>query len=188
MDRRVKYTQSVIRSTLLELLQDKNINQVTVSEVCKIADINRATFYRYYLDIYDLLKKIEDEFVGELNEILNKSKGDSIYLTVRELLDMFLQNKELVNVMFSPNNSIEFLNELLQTTYEKCSIKFRNDIPDVTEKDIEYVNVFIFNGALGIINYWVNRDFDQDVDTIAKTIQELCLFGIKKYLLEDKKN
>ena len=56
MDRRVKYTKKVIKDTFIDLLSEKDINKVTVSEICKIADINRATFYRYYLDVFDLLE------------------------------------------------------------------------------------------------------------------------------------
>ena len=63
MDRRVKYTKKVIKDTFLSLLEKKNISNISVKELCEMADINRGTFYRYYIDIYDLLKKIEDEFI-----------------------------------------------------------------------------------------------------------------------------
>ena len=68
MDRRVKYTKKVIKDTLLELLQKKDISSITVKEICDLADINRGTFYRYYLDVYDLLKNIEQEFIDEIKE------------------------------------------------------------------------------------------------------------------------
>ena len=66
MDRRVQYTKKVIVDTFLNLLEEKDISKITVTEICKIADINRATFYRYYLDVYDLKDKIEDDFRREL--------------------------------------------------------------------------------------------------------------------------
>ena len=66
MDRRVKYTKTIIKDTFISLLSSKDINKISVSEICKVADINRATFYRYYLDIYDLLDKIEDDFIEEI--------------------------------------------------------------------------------------------------------------------------
>ena len=55
MDRRIKYTKKIIKETFINLLEKKDLNKITVSEICKIADINRSTFYRYYLDVYDLL-------------------------------------------------------------------------------------------------------------------------------------
>ena len=65
MDRRTKYTQKVIKETFINLLEEKEITKITVSEICKIADINRATFYRYYLDVYDLLSNIQKEMEKE---------------------------------------------------------------------------------------------------------------------------
>ena len=47
MDRRIKYTKKVIKDTFLELMDEKDINKISISEICKISDINRATFYRY---------------------------------------------------------------------------------------------------------------------------------------------
>ena len=49
MDRRTKYTMKVIKDTFLNLLESKDISNITVTEICDIADINRGTFYRYYL-------------------------------------------------------------------------------------------------------------------------------------------
>ena len=66
MDRRIKYTKKTIKDTFISLLSEKDIKKITVSEICKLADINRATFYRYYLDVYDLLDKIQEEFIEEL--------------------------------------------------------------------------------------------------------------------------
>ena len=66
MDRRTKYTQKVIKETFINLLEEKEITKITVSEICKIADINRATFYRYYLDVYDLLSNIQKEMAANL--------------------------------------------------------------------------------------------------------------------------
>ena len=66
MDRRTKYTKTIIKDTFLNLLENKDITNITVTEICKEADINRATFYRYYIDIYDLLTKVEEEFTDEL--------------------------------------------------------------------------------------------------------------------------
>ena len=50
MDRRVKYTKKVITETFLNLLEKKDISNITVTEISEISDVNRGTFYRYYKD------------------------------------------------------------------------------------------------------------------------------------------
>ena len=101
MDRRVKYTKKIITETFLNLLKEKEINKITVSEICNIADINRATFYRYYLDTYDLLEKIEQDFILELVDVTNNDKDTSVSIFTHDILEVFLNNKELVKIIFN---------------------------------------------------------------------------------------
>lgn len=186
MDRRIKYTKKVIRDTFINLLLEKDIKKITVSEICQLSDINRATFYRYYLDVYDLLDKIEEEFVNELKNAIptNNENYYSVSSFSKELLNVFLSNKELVKILFNTNNNVYFLNDILELAYDKCRQKWQTDLPNVSEEDIEYASVFIFNGALGVVNYWVKNDFDKDVDEVAEIIERLSNFGTHKFIYQ----
>ena len=103
MDRRTKYTKKVIRETFIDLLSEKDISKVTVSEICKIADINRATFYRYYLDVFDLLDKMEDEFVDEVKEAYRVDDNDEQPLShyVTALLNICYENQKWRSLLTS---------------------------------------------------------------------------------------
>ena len=68
-DARVKYTRMVLKKALLELLEHKPVNKITVKEVCERAGLNRATFYAHYTDCFDLLESIEEELFGQLERI-----------------------------------------------------------------------------------------------------------------------
>lgn len=183
MDRRTKYTKKIIKETFLNLLNEKEINKITVSEICKIADINRATFYRYYLDVYDLLDSIQAEFINELKTSSTTNINTySVSTFSKELLTIFLENKELVKILFNTNNNIYFLNEVLEVAYSKCREKWLLDLPNISEEDIEYASIFIFNGALGVVNYWVKNDFDKDVNEISNIIEQLSYYGTRKYI------
>ena len=98
MDRRVKYTKKVIKETFLNLLETKDISQITVKEICEIADVNRATFYRYYLDIYDLLEKIEEDLIEDLKNSspLEDLSSHSVYTFSKGILAILYENKRLV--------------------------------------------------------------------------------------------
>ena len=50
-DRRTRYTRQTIKNTFLELLTQKSFTKITVTEICKNAEINRGTFYLHYYDI-----------------------------------------------------------------------------------------------------------------------------------------
>ena len=72
IDRRVKYTRMVIKESLINLLEEKDISQITIKEICENADVNRSTFYAHYTDQYDLLRKIEDEFLANIRDYLSE--------------------------------------------------------------------------------------------------------------------
>ncbi len=186
MDRRVKYTKSIIKDTFLNLLGEKDINSITVTEVCKIADINRATFYRYYDDCYHLLRVIEEEFMEELTNSspMINLPDESVYEFTYGVLKVFENNKKLIRLLFNTNNNIYFLNEVLEYCYNKCVEKWSNLFPSIEKNNIEYKTVFIFNGALGVINYWIKNDFLEDVEYIAKMIEDTSINGIRELIIK----
>ena len=74
---------------------------MVLCEICKIADINRATFYRYYLDVFDLLDKMEDEFVDEVKEAYRVDDNDEQPLShyVTALLNICYENQKLAKIL-----------------------------------------------------------------------------------------
>lgn len=184
MDRRIKYTKKTIKDTFIKLLDEKDIKKITVSEICKIADINRATFYRYYLDVYDLLDKIQEEFIDELKApyLENPSRVNSVGAFTKEILNVFIENKELVKILFDTNNNIYFLNDVLEVAYYMCQKRWEDDQPNISEDEINYAVTFIFNGALGVVNFWVKNDFDKDINEVSETIEKLAYFGTKNFI------
>ena len=73
MDRRILKTKRAIYNAFVELLSEKEINHITITDISKKADINRKTFYNYYSDIYEVMEEIEnmmvDTFIKRLDTI-----------------------------------------------------------------------------------------------------------------------
>ena len=189
MDRRIKYTKKVIKDTLLSLLEKKDISNITVTEICEISDINRGTFYRYYMDVYDLLKNIEQEFINEIKSSpsIENIEDHSIYSFTKGILSIFEHNKKLVRILFSTDNNVYFLNEVLDVAYDKCMSRWEELQPDINQDELENAVVFIFNGALGVINYWIKNDFKVPSDDVAKYIEKYCQHGARMYLPVEKR-
>ena len=69
-DRRIRKTKAQLRQGLAELLQEKSLKEITVKELTDKVDINRSTFYLHYSDIYDMMEKIENELIEEIEELV----------------------------------------------------------------------------------------------------------------------
>lgn len=68
-NKRKKESQLKIQRAFANLIQEKNLNEISVTEICKITKLNRTTFYANYLDVYDLADKFREMMALELKEI-----------------------------------------------------------------------------------------------------------------------
>ena len=57
-NKRKRNSQEKIKKIFIDLIQNKEINEITVSEICKKAGLNRTTFYSNYIDIYEIRLKM----------------------------------------------------------------------------------------------------------------------------------
>lgn len=85
-DRRIRRTKRLLIQALTKLMQQKQVNEITVKELTDLADINRGTFYLYYKDIFDMLEKIENELFGKLEGIIDLREYEGISKQVKPIL------------------------------------------------------------------------------------------------------
>ena len=52
--RRVRMTKRLMKNAMLELLEQKELSNISVTALCEKADVHRSTFYKYYTDPADL--------------------------------------------------------------------------------------------------------------------------------------
>ena len=109
-DRRVRRTKKLLTQALTQLLQEKQINEITVKELTDLADMNRGTFYLYYKDMFDMLEKIEDGLFEALDAIISLHEHDDVSQQTKPiLLDLFRfieDNQEMCRVLLSPHGDM----------------------------------------------------------------------------------
>lgn len=66
---RVRRTRALLRQALVELIEDRGFDRVTVGDLTSRAMISRAAFYRNYRDKYDLVEQIFDEAMAEMTAV-----------------------------------------------------------------------------------------------------------------------
>jgi len=64
-DPRVRRTHKLLQEALVELADERGFDTITVGDIAKRAEVNRATFYRHYQDKYDLLDQIFKETINQ---------------------------------------------------------------------------------------------------------------------------
>ena len=182
-NRKTRYTKMVLRESLLELMKTTPISNIYVKEICAYADVSRSTFYTYYNDQYDLLKKTQEEILDFIDNLHSKyafykgSSRESLQM-LEEFLQYIADNNKSIYVLFSENGDINFQKNIFSVMYQKNIIKSLTDkLPD--EQTRQYYYLFIVTGSLGIIYHWIKNGMDKPISELAKLIVNLTYQIVK---------
>ena len=181
-DRRVRRTKKLLTQALTELLQKKQVNEITVKELTDLADMNRGTFYMYYKDIFDMLEKIEDELFQKLDVIAQSHEhGDPTQQVKPILLDLFRfieENQEMFRVLLSPNGDMNFLHRLYEAIRERSLEIWKDQMGSLGEEEFDYRYSFVIFGCAGMIRAWVNRSCQETDMQMAELADRMIRRGI----------
>ena len=171
-DPRVRYTQMIIKQAFLELLQQKPASKITVREICDKAEINRSTFYKHYLDCYDLLDKLKEEALVQLEEKLSTIKANGAMPALTEILQTIEDNSRLFEIFSKSGGSRDFTMQLVRL----CSRFMDLHLPaDSTQNDTQRAMEFAFliGGVGSVTEYWIQGGCKVPKEQIAAAILRL---------------
>ncbi|TDL31057.1 TetR/AcrR family transcriptional regulator [Jeotgalibacillus sp. S-D1] len=188
LDQRKKYTRKVLKESLITLLEKKPISSITVKEICLMADINRSTFYTHYSDHLDLLNKIEEEIIEDMNTYLHsysyEAEEEAIQIT-EKILEYIIENKRMLQTLLTNDGSTAFEKKLMKLTRQYLMNNWMN-ANEVKITESEYLSTFVMSGAIHVIKDWIENDMDQSPAEMAVMINSFVNYGFS-YLEQSAK-
>lgn len=179
-DGRVRYTKMSIKNTLIELLDEKPISKVSVTELCRRAGINRATFYSHYVDIYDLYEKVEEELVARVTEDLGPALSDDCKNT-EEVLERFFEfmdeNRDICRHFLSNVHDSGFTAKVIGFIEGEFTSQWAHNrsIPESVSKPIF---LFAATGSIGILREWLKGNVKLSPAQLSRIIFVLTEKGM----------
>ncbi|MCL2775683.1 MAG: TetR/AcrR family transcriptional regulator C-terminal domain-containing protein [Oscillospiraceae bacterium] len=175
-NRKTKYTQTVLKDSIIELMKKKAISQITIKEICENADINRTTFYAHYADQYRLLKSIEDETLSWVKDTIANFSGKTdkkdFIQNIEKIFEYLIENKNHIQVLMSERGDIDFQRNLLIVIYEQCGIWLIDDMSvDITKSELYFV--FLINGSVGLIQHWLKTGLKETAYEMSEIIYNM---------------
>lgn len=175
-DRRVRRTKRMLLNALTTLLAKKKINHISVTELAELADINRATFYLYYKDIFDMVDQLENEtinvFTQSLSQFHNVSMDYNDTLNFYTYIFIFIkENSDLIKILLGPNNDQLIQQKLYNAIWEFYTLDQLNCF-DVKQK---YTIPFLISGCIGIIKKWIEDGLTVSPEDMAKFVVDMTM-------------
>lgn len=161
-NKRRKQSQEKIERAFIELLQTREIKDITVSDIIKKTELNRSTFYANYIDIFDLADKTREKLENDFSNLFadydyfNESGG---------ALKMFKHIKE---------------NQIFYKTYFKLCYDEKHLISiydtkraekEHIDNNIKYHIEFFRNGLNAIIKLWLSNGCTESPEEMADILK-----------------
>lgn len=181
-DHRVRVTKMLIRKAFMNLLREKPIQSISITELCSAAGINRGTFYSHYSNINDLLKKLEAEMLLDFKNALNPLlQSESEPLTPSKItagiFTCLKDNADICTVTLGDYGDKDFVLHLIHLGYEVYQKTYPQFFTGTTPKQLEYFYAYTSAGCIGLLRHWLDEEMLTPPDKVAAMAEQFMLHG-----------
>lgn len=183
-DLRVRRTRKLLQKALLEVTIEKGFAEVSVRDIADRAMVNRSTFYRHFLDKYDLLSHYMEELYARVpTQGGESSLGDRLDQDPDRppawligILKHVQLNAEFYRVMLGKKGDPAFCAEGFRQFIEK---QFRRmlpvdaAVPDPSRPPIDLSVSYISHAAIGVIVWWLENEQGHTPEQVAGWLNQL---------------
>ena len=183
-DLRIIKTRRTIRNALVDLMSEKELSAVTISELSARAEINRKTFYRHYRTISDVVAELENEILSEFSEII-KNGTDSLLnigAVFRDISALVERRRDFFVRLMTYNHDL-FNNGKIKAMLRKTlSVSLRKAGAAMGEQSIKAVSEFLISGVLALYADWFDNNCEGSLDFITEISVNMATGGLGSFL------
>ncbi|AKP03926.1 TetR/AcrR family transcriptional regulator [Companilactobacillus pabuli] len=172
-DQRTKITKEIFRRTLISLLETENLNRISVTELCKRAELSRATFYTYYIDIFDLFEKIENSVYEKLEQFLKEH--DSNASRLEKIVEYVGEHNRLFSVLLNVDGSSNFKRSIMKLTRSFAGSDDKSERSNIHD----YIEDYAVDGSISVLLHWLQNGKKESPQTISNLLTVLQSYSDK---------
>ncbi|MCM1227223.1 MAG: TetR/AcrR family transcriptional regulator [Clostridium sp.] len=184
-NQRIRLSKMLFKNSLIALLKKKPVYQISVTELCEKAELNRSTFYKYYGNVRDVLTEIEKETLEQGQKCMQEIEVSGINYAIQplyRLLCYIKENKELYQMILNNSADDNFSSVMIQDTIDFLKSKCQNILDDNNNfSDSDYIFQYILSGCIRVIQSWLNSSMTESPKEIAQLIYTASVSVIETY-------
>lgn len=173
LDRRQKRSREALRNAFLELLKKKDLSQITVTEITKVADRDRKTFYLHYSSIDDLIDELLfEEVEREVDQLESLPLDEGGKINIAKLYEAL--GKEMLTNVRRYGGALKHIDasriiETKRPLFVKALVE--RDFLGLSRTLGPYLDLFVtffYSGLLALYCQWLSQDSDIPVEHFAE--------------------
>lgn len=172
-NRRTLYTKKVIREAFLALLENRELQKITVTDICKLADVNRGTFYQYYKDPADLFHQIEEELIDDILPIVKVRESEQLAEWLQRFITILQENQAISLSLLQNYTESRLINHIFAEVHEIAIAAFAYMYQQRDPRLLEYYFTYFVKGVIGTVVEWMEKDDGTTVAEISQILAQL---------------
>lgn len=179
-DLRIIKTEESLRKALLILLKTKSLETITISELCRVAQINRGTFYLHYRDVHGVFRHYFKEIVVDLQKAYEEpyiKTNFKINEMVPDMIQIFSHVKKyqaFYQIVFDEKIPMTYYYLVLDTIRKFMGESFsRNKAAWQKEENLNYIISYYANAILGMIIEWHKQNYTTPAKVLNQQLVQL---------------
>lgn len=168
VDRRVLKSQQSIKKAVIELMTEKNFDDITIQDIADRANVNRGTIYLHYQDKFDLLDKLIEAHINELGDMGEWACELDWVNALVPYFEYFEKNYLFFSTMLASKGAPSFRTRLLASFMEG----FKEEIDRESGRNTDLIEDVILQYAgtayVGVIEWWIRNGMPYPPRVMAK--------------------
>lgn len=169
-------TRANLRQAFWTLYAERPVEKISVREITDRAGYNRATFYLYYHDVYELLEEIEGTLLGNIERLVNERLLQGERLDFSQHMGLILRlaqrSRDYTRVLLGPHGDPAF-SARLKKIISPLVDRFFLPESELDEQSRRMVREFYLSGILAIIRTWTADDDPMPLDRLIQLIMRI---------------
>jgi len=179
-DARVKKTKEKLFEAFRNLLADKTYEDITVNEICTVAGIRRATFYKHFTDKHDFMSSMAMSLIQRFDSRMSRTKLKSYPVEyhveyVRRLVRFLVENGELVNSIFKSKMLASLVGMIVQENYKILCVRLAHSVENGEKlvASIDTTATLLAGGIGSIIVKWFEAEMPTSQEELTTQIESI---------------
>jgi AcrR family transcriptional regulator len=170
----------------MALLQEKDLDKITVTDIVTRADINRGTFYAHYENTRAVIEQIENQIIEKMLEFLGEFQHDNFFQDPLPLLlnvsEYLMEDLDFYRILINSSGSEQFLTKL--KTIFVAYMKTDTEIPDQIKQSPAFLirAHFFAGGLVSLHQVWFRDELEVSLNEISQEISKLITSNAAAFL------
>lgn len=181
VDKRITKTKNNLKYALVKLLENQKVEDISIVELTKLANVNRKTFYLHYSEVSSVLREIENTTYEKVKNLICNFELDQTTLEkfIFELFSIFVDDPYVFALMKYTPYSKTFTTILDKLLIEEVNKKYVNITNTAVSSSLQYTIAYHVFGSVRLFYTWLKGSQNLDLKVFSKFLATLVIKGAK---------